>query len=126
MRAERHENALGRSELLTCLQCGYAGRKLDRRRGLELVDIVLVPLLAAIGFGIPVIFLVMRMRTPACPACRAGAKDLRPEEAVTPSPEGDRIWRAAEASERRRLTRHMLGVLLALLGAGAAFLGIVR
>jgi hypothetical protein len=113
LRAERRQNELRRSAVLTCRRCGYAGPKLDHRRGFKWIDVVLLPgLIAILGFGILVVLFLLRMTTPRCPAC-GEAKDLDPTVA-TPTPDAERIWRAADAADRARLQRHLLGLAAAL------------
>ena len=116
LKAERLQNALGRSDVLTCRACGYAGRKLNRRRGFKPVDFVLVPGLFLLGFGIVIIFFLISMATPMCPSCRSTV-NLVPEMA-TPSAGADDIWRAAESLEARRLRKHRLMFLASVLLIG--------
>src|ERR1700719_2271429 len=108
VRAERHQNALHQSDVLTCRKCGYAGRKLDRFRGFKPVDILLVPALFALGFGIPIVFFLIRMATPMRPAWRC-TTELRPEVEAPPA-SAEEVWVAAERIERRRIRRQTLGL----------------
>ena len=118
LRAERLQNALGRSPVLTCRRCGYAGRKLSRRRGFKWYDFATIPALFLTGFGIAVVPFLISIATPACPGC-GSSTELQPEVGAAFSVGAEDVWRAAADIERRRMRRHVAGLAAAVAIAAA-------